>query len=337
MTDSQRPTREQLLGLKGKYLLVSDLLALFGMRYRSPQTVPIVLEALKDAELATMPSFATCGTKTSMLVVHAAAAPATAQDDAEAEGELGTGTLPQHSFKVGDIPTAGDGLVSVQPSDTLAQATTLMRTKNFSQLPVIAGTSDLRGVVTWSSIASRYEQGKTPTLANAMVTDDLPVAEVHQQLFSRLPAVAEHGYLLVRSNSGSLSGIVTASDIAARFQTTALPFFLVGEIEFRLRKCLGAKLTPEAIRAVQSKKTGQISDLMFGQYVRLLRESPNNPDADNNWKALGWTVTDRTQFVHQLDRVREIRNAIAHFDTEPLPPERIDELREFSGLLKQLV
>jgi hypothetical protein len=212
-----------------------------------------------------------------------------------------------------------------------------MRTKNFSQIPVVDGMSDLRGVVTWSSIASRYELGLAPSLTSAMLTDDLPVAEVHQQLFSHLPAVAEHGYLLVRNNSGSIDGIVTASDIAARFQATALPFFLVGEIEFRLRKCLGARLTPEAIRAVQSKKTGEVSDLMFGQYVKLLRGSPHNPDADNNWKALGWAGVDRDQFVSQLDRVREIRNAIAHFDREPLSTQRMAELQEFSGLLKQLI
>jgi hypothetical protein len=46
---------------------------------------------------------------------------------------------------------------------------------------------------------------------------------------------------------------------------------------------------------------------------------------------------DRTQFVHALDRVRHIHNKIAHFDSDPLAPERITELREFSGLPKQLV
>lgn len=343
MNDHRQPTREQLLALKGTTVLVPDLLALFGVRFRNHQSVPMIMAALREVGLDTIPSFTTCGNRAEMLVVAEEAA--TVMEDDEEGGELLPGTLPQHSFKIGDIPSAQCGLYSVPFNAPLARATHIMRTKNYSQLPVIDGMSELRGVVTWSSIAARYETGTVPTLATAMVTRSIPVAEVHQELFAHLPAVTEHGYLLVRSNSGRLTGIVTAADITDRFEATALPFFLVGEIEFQLRKCLGAKLGVEAIRAVQpnkaEKQTGDIADLMFGDYVKLLDADQKNAaaraNADRNWRALGWTGVDRTQFVHQLDRVRHIRNKIAHFDSEPLTPQRIVELREFAGLLKQLV
>jgi CBS domain-containing protein len=257
------------------------------------------------------------------------------------ESDLSSGTLPQHSFKIGDIPSACGGVDSVPPNAPISQAIFEMKAKNFSQLPVIEGMSDLRGVLTWGSIAACYEKGKALTLTNAMLKDPLPVAEVHQDLFPRLPEVAEHGYLLVRSNSGSIQGIITGADITGRFHSIARPFFLVGEIEFRLRQCLGPKLNGEPVRAVQSnKKTGDVADLMFGEYVKLLDpDQPNTQwraNADSNWAVLGWTV-NRAQFVHQLRQVKSIRNSIAHFDDKPLSPQHLDELTRFSGLLKQLM
>ncbi|MFI6304499.1 CBS domain-containing protein [Amycolatopsis thailandensis] len=344
MADIQRPTRQQLLDLKGTMVLVPALLALFGVRVRNHQSVPVIMEAMKAAGLATVPSFTVCGVKEAMLIVAEEMAGGEEAGN-DQSGELLPGTLPQHSFKIGDIPSSQKGLISVPSSATLPQATYLMRARGYSQLPVIDGLSNLRGVITWSSVAARYETGEAPTLMSAMVTESLPVAEVHEDLFVRLPTVTDHGYLLIRSNSGSFTGIVTAADINARFEATAVPFFLVGQIEFQLRKCLGTKLTADAIRAVQpnrpEKQTGAIADLMFGDYVKLLKADPNSStlraNADTNWQAIGWTGVDRTQFVHQLDRVRLIRNTIAHFDAEPLAPERITELREFAGLLKQLV
>jgi CBS domain-containing protein len=338
MTDAGSP-QEKLFALKGRSVSLPDFLAVFGMRVRNYQTVPLVATALKDAGLATVPSFAVCGLKERLLVVAETAEVQEEADGGEESGELLQGTLPQHSFKIGDLPSARAGVVSVLPSAQLSQATHIMQTKNYSQVPVIDGTSGLRGVVTWKSVAARYATGAVPTLANTMV-EDVPVALVNQELFPLLPMVIEAGYLLVLDENGSYSGIVTAADITARFHATALPFFLVGEIEFGLRKCLGAKLSPDAIRAVQhkNKQTGNIADLMFGQYLTLLRADEKHPtlraQADANWAALGWTGVNRTQFVHALGRVKDIRNKIAHFDNEPLTEQLIAELVEFSGLLK---
>lgn len=342
MTEDRRPTKEELLEYKGASLRLPELLDLFGMRYRNHQTVPVITEALREAGLDTVPSFTTCGIRTAILVVAMETAQPPVDDDSEEE-ELSPGTFPQHSFKIGDLPSACAGVDSVSSQAPLSHATHKMRQKNYSQLPVIDGTSDLKGVVTWSSIVRRYENGEKPNLTNSMIRDSLPVAEVHQDLFPRLPEVAEHGYLLVRNNSGTITGIVTAADITGRFDVMARPFFLVGEIEFRIRKCLGPKLTGDPVRAVQQKKrqTGEISDLMFGEYVKLLDGDQHDlrlrPLADQNWQTLGWAGVNRLQFVHQLKQVQWIRNQIAHFDDGAPTRQQITELTEFSGLLKQLL
>ncbi|HEY5834867.1 CBS domain-containing protein [Streptomyces sp.] len=342
MTEPRTPAQEELLALKGTNVLLADLLALFGARRRTYQTVPVIADALRAARLATVPSFATCGQRALLLVVAEDTAGTAEEDDAEEGEDLLPGTLPQHSFKIGDIPSARAGLSAVGPGAELSQATYIMLSKNYSQVPVIKGTSDLKGVVTWRSIAGQYASGAMPTLAGAMVKDSLPVVEVHQEVFGYLPLMTEHGYLLVRDYTGDICGIVTAADITTRFHETALPFFLVGEIEFRLRKWLGSRLGGDAIRAVQprNRQTGDITDLMFGDYVKLLRTDQPSPalcaNAEANWQALNWN-TNRTQFVQDLIRVKNIRNKIAHFDSDPLTAQRIAELREFSGLLKQLL
>lgn len=344
---SQTPSEEQLRALSGEKIPVKELLALFGTRVRSDQAVLFITQTLKDAGLSTVPYFANCNGRADVHIVPLESVsqpeeePDEQEDDEETDG-LTPGALPPHSFRIGDLPAASGGVDCVPSNAQVTQATYLMRTKNYSQVPVIDGRTTLHGVVTWSSVAKMYETNGAITLANALV-DDPPIAGSRQDFFSLLPIISEYGYVLVRDNSGQFTGIVTGADITERFDATAWPFFVVGEIEFRLRKCLGAALDPDNIRAVQprNRKTGQITDLMFNGYVKLLDGHQQNPAfcplADQNWKALGWTGVDRIQFVHQLDRVRAVRNMIAHFDPEPLSKRLSDELRQFVGLLRQLL
>ncbi|MFG2989924.1 HPP family protein [Streptomyces sp. NPDC048257] len=340
---AQNPSSADILALKGKSVHVTELLALFGMRIRDGQAVLLIEQALKAAGLTAVPSFATCGHGTPLHIQLAQEADAPADPDPEAdEEELPTGALPQHALRVGDILMDKSGFTSLGPTAQLIQATHLMRWHGYSQLPIVESNNTLHGVITWSSVAKLYETNLKPTLANAMETV-VPVVEEHHEFFAILPRLSESGYVLVRGNDGVFKGIVTSSDITERFSVTARPFFMVGEIEFRIRKCLGRAIHPDAIRAVQPKKrqTGQISDLMFGDYVRLLdgqqREESLRPKADQNWQDLGWGGVDRVGFVHQLDRVRDIRNRIAHFDPQPLPDSMTEELRKFVQMLRQYV
>ncbi|MFH9583550.1 CBS domain-containing protein [Streptomyces luteogriseus] len=342
------PSDEELLALKGQRIPLVDLLALFNTRFRNDQAILHIERILKDVSLSTVPYFATCGSQSEVLIVaRESAVGEPAGEDDEDEAGLLPGAMPQHPLRIGDLPCAHAGVASVTAAEALTQATYIMHTHNYSQVPVLEGQYKVVGVVTWRSVTKVYAMGEEAALANAIV-EDPPVVHAYDDFFSVLPAICQHGYVLVRASSGQISGIVTAADITQRFDVTAWPFFVVGEIEFRLRKCLGAKLGEEAIRGVQrnDQKTGKIADLMFGQYVMLLDGDQRNKQgqrkealcaaADQNWQTLGWTGVNRVQFVRQLDRVRDIRNHIAHFDPEPLTPQRSEELRQFVGLLRQL-
>ncbi|PJE95770.1 hypothetical protein CUT44_21130 [Streptomyces carminius] len=347
------PDEQDLASLKGRTMPVRDILDLFRVRVRDHRSVHLISQALRDAGLTTLPDFAVCGLRSNVDVVPLTAVPAratpagTGGEDEDGNGDGDEEALPSHALPqrllLGDIPSARRGVVSVNPGTPLAQATFLMRTEAVSQVPVTTGMAQIHGVVTWGSVARMYEAGKPPMLDNAMEKDSLPLSDARQELFAALPVIREHGYLLVRGDDGCLSGIVTAADVTERFEGAARPFFIVGEIESLLRRCLGAALDQEAIKAVQTNKkaehrTGQVSDLMFGDYLRLLDgEQPKQSlaeRADRNWEALKWPNMPREQFIGRLKRVKDIRNRIAHFDEKPLPEQMIEELTTFAKVLR---
>ncbi|MFE3500926.1 CBS domain-containing protein [Kitasatospora sp. NPDC059160] len=342
-----KPSPQDLLALKGTRVPVQHVLDLFGVRVRNHQSVHQISQTLADAGLATFPNFAVCGQRDEIDIVPLTAAPTATSEptDAGDQESLPSSALPQR-LHIGDLACARSGVSGVSLSDTLEQVTYLMRTKGHGQIPVTTGMAVLHGVITWRSVAKMYETGKATIVANAMEKDSLPVADARQEFFTCLPMIKEHGYLLVRGDDGCLSGLVTPADITDRFEGAARPFFLVGEIESLLRRCLGAALDPEAIKAVQTNKkadqrSGLVSDLMFGDYIKLLDGSQAKQEmaakADLNWATLGWSAMDRTQFVQHLVRVKDIRNRIAHFDEKPLPEELISELTTFAKLLRDFV
>lgn len=340
MTVPHHPSAEAIRNLRNTAHTVPELLTFFGYRYRNYESVSNIDAALQAVGLTTDPLFAYCGRNATVEVVDADSAEEPA-DEVEETEDLEPGALPQRRFLVSDLPSATAGLLSIGSDDTLSRAIHRMQDGGYSQIPVIDGDSSLKGIVTWKSVANMYLHSGGPyTLAKAMETAQ--TVELHLELFPEIPRLCTHGYLLVRDNDGRLSGIITPTDITNRFHETALPFFLIGEIELHLRECLEARLSADAIRAVQpkNKKSGKITDLMFGDYLKLLRPNPQNVAFDTaanaNWKALGWHGIDRTLFIEQLTQVKNIRNSIAHFDAKPPSATDLDVLLKFSNLLRVL-
>ncbi|MFI1507539.1 CBS domain-containing protein [Streptomyces sp. NPDC020597] len=344
----KKPTTAELIALKGAELALSELLALYEVRVRQTGIIREMNESLAAAGLTTLPDFSTCPTLARVRLVPVAATTTVApeEDPAVPADPLPPGALPQRLL-LGELPSAVVGLKCVPPGAELSQATYLMRYEGYNQIPVVSNMTELHGVVTWKSIALMYENGWATTLENAMQRESLPVFDSREDLFSCLPMLVDHGYVLVRGQDGRISGIVTYQEIVRRFQNTARPFFLLGEIESLLRRWLGARLDAEAVIAVQAtnrrpeQRTGKVEDLMFGDYVMLLdgtqRRTALAQRADANWVALGRPALDRGQFVHHLQRVQAIRNRIAHFDDDPLPREDMRDLTSFARQLRDCV
>ncbi len=63
------------------------------------------------------------------------------------------------TFRIGSLPAANRKLVVVDQHDSLTKAITLILQHDFSQLPVMQGEREVKGVVTWKSIGSRQAMG----------------------------------------------------------------------------------------------------------------------------------------------------------------------------------
>jgi hypothetical protein len=113
----------------------------------------------------------------------------------------------------------------------------------------------------------------------------------------------------------------------------AEPFLLLGEIENHVRRLIGDNFSPDELAIVRGpndrdRKITRVADLSFGEYVRLLEN-------DAQWQRIRLPI-DRQVFVALLDRVREIRNDVMHFDPDGVPPEDLERLRYFANLLQRL-
>jgi CBS domain-containing protein len=335
----------EVLALRGATLTIGDLLRTWGFRVRDDESVPVINRHLTAVGLTTEPGFARgpLGTRVRVVPAERAAPPppdrrrpvedtprgpsaaqdeAAGQDEAAAQDEA-VADPPLVSMKVNHLPAATRGVRSVPSGASLEHVITLMLERDFSQIPVIDGTFALRGAVSWRSIATTHATGRSRVLENA-IEREVETVHLHDDLMKTLPKVTEHEYVLVQ-DQGRFCGIVTTADIVNEYDRVARPYFLVGEIERRLRRCLTPRFALADVRAVAPKANG-VHQLTFYQYQQLL----NN---EQRWRKLRWTL-DREAFVEGLDRVRRIRNQIMHFHVTPVTEAEMEHLRRFGGMLR---
>jgi len=249
------------------------------------------------------------------------------EDEAETEDR----STPDVSLQVSSLKSANTGVVAVSPQDTLEKAQSLMMSHDFSQLPVLSGVRQLRGAVSWESIAHARMREATPTLAAATISAE--TVRWDDDLLVQIPRIAAAGFAFVQAQDQTFSGIVTTVDISLEFALLATPFFMLAEIERRLRRAIGAAFTNDQLKGMADpadigRVVESVDDLTMGEYVRLL-ENPLH------WEQMQWTI-DRAVFLDSLRKTRDIRNEIMHFSPDPLDEEQINQLATFRKLLRNL-
>ena len=237
------------------------------------------------------------------------------------------------TYRISKLAAANRKPVVVTPNDTLQKVVTLMLTYDFSQLPVMTSERDVKGMASWTSVGIRLGMGKHGDTTQDFMDPYYPELNADASLFQAIPIIVQHQYVLIRGSDRRITGIVTASDLSVQFQQLAEPFILLGEIENHIRRMLGGKFSLAELADTQdaaaTKRTvAGVADLTFGEYVRLLQ----NPE---RWEQLGLSL-DRLTFCTQLDRVREIRNDVMHFDPAGIPTEDLHHLRDFTRFLQRL-
>jgi hypothetical protein len=203
---------------------------------------------------------------------------------------------------------------------------------DFSQVPVMTTEREVKGTVSWKSIGTRLALGRTPRTAREAMD---PHAEIGSEasLFTAIPVIVEHDYVLVRGLDQRIVGIITTSDLSLQFRQLSEPFLLLGEIENHIRRIIAPNFGTHELLAVKdpsddARAVTSASDLSFGEYKRLLEEP-------TRWARLNLQV-DRVVFIGLLERVREIRNDVMHFDPDGIEPAALEALRDFAGFLRTL-
>lgn len=236
------------------------------------------------------------------------------------------------TYRVKRLEAANQTLVAVSPNDDIARATTLMMTHDFSQLPVMSGERNLRGIITWKSLGMKLALGAKPGIVQDAMEDPVVVNE-DDSLFAVIPTVIEKDYVLVRRRDQTYGGIITTADISSKFRELSEPFLVLGEIENYLRILLNGRFTQEELQGARdpgddARNVESAADLTLGEIIRLLE----NPDS---WEKL-LIKLDRKEIVKRLDQVRTIRNDVMHFDPEGIGPADVEALRAFARFLREL-
>lgn len=317
-------TREELLRVASDRALddpiaisIRALVSLWGGQARGAVIVSRIREDLRAAGLVADPDFAAGYIDSLVRLVLA---------DASTEVPRG---VQEVSLKVGNLRAASQGVLAVRPDDPIERAETLMILNDYSQLAVTSSARSVHGVISWESIGRSGVAKALSTVRDAT----MPAEEVRLEddLLPLLPRVAEAGYVLVRARDNCLSGVITAADMTEEFDALASPFFLLGEVERRLRLVLAEKFSGSELEKYRDPgDTGRdvqsADDLSLGEIVRLLER----PDA---WARLEWRA-DRSSFVSSLHDVRAVRNRLMHFSPDLPTAEEIARMRHLLNFLK---
>ncbi len=236
------------------------------------------------------------------------------------------------SFRIGKIASANNPPISVKPNASLLEATTLMLSRNFSQLPVMTTTREVKGVISWESIGARSATSNSGGDVQSYMEDHHEVPST-ASLFVAIKTIVEYNYVLIRSPDRTIAGIVTATDIALQFEDISTPFLLLAEIENNIRSLISTKLKISDIKKACSNEHlpagfSQISDLTFSNYVKVLEYT-------ENWSKIGLQL-DRVTFCSELAEINSIRNDVMHFDPDPLTKQSLSKLRNMAKMLELL-
>lgn len=311
---------------------VRELLRWFEAKRRRTGIVEKIQAELDAAKIITSPDFTKVWIDAEITfkraIEVAAALPA-------AEGDSATDTPRDVNFLISMLRAANCGVICVNPEDSVEKAITLMLAHDFSQLAVMSNERALNGAISWKTIGKRLSQNNQIVRVREAM-EAAYVVEDTEGLFNATKLIIDHEFIFVRSSADKkITGIVTATDLSEQFQFLSEPFLLIGKIESQARRLIGDKFTVEELRSIcnendvgRQERIKSVADLTFGEYIRLIQ----HPE---RWEKLGLRV-DRMVFCDEMDKVREIRNDVMHFDPDGIDEQQYDQLRRFSRMISEL-
>lgn len=323
---------EALKSLIGKTITVDVMLAAVGAKKRDHVVREQLTTALTAAGLVTEPDWELADREEAIVIRPAVEEtpepePVDEQTEPDPTPDAESEIFSEFAPTIRILLEGRAAPATVTPTTPLSAAVDVMMLAKVDYLPVVDDTGALMGAVSWKTYAAMHVANNDETLANAMDRNP-PTIQDGKDLLEAVSVIADHSYVLVRDQYGRLCGLVTMTDLASRYRDLLAPFQKIGEIERRLRRCTNARLAATDFSDAWGPKKTKAEDLTFGQYKRLLEEPAR-------WAKFSLGITSAS-FCKLLDDVREIRNRLAHFNTEDLDDSKLQEVDRLLGLLRSL-
>lgn len=324
-------------------ITVRELIGIWGARSRDFEVNERVDADLGNNGMTTTPDFRAVTLDDTVAIVL------TTQVTAGEAALVGTGTMSvdatvsaptevaenddesawDHGLTIGNLPSALRKVCAIAPEATFEQAITLMLTNDYSQLAVMTGSRNLKGAVSWKSIAKARNANPNAALSAAIVkASDVPYTA---DLIGLLPVIQSQEFIFVRSSDRTITGIVTLADVVEVYGQMASPFFMIGRIDQSLRRIIEATFPMRIITPLCDsdglRSLSTCDQLTMGDYQRILE----NPDC---WTELGWSL-DRKTFCARLAEIAQVRNNLMHFNSDPLPDDVVSMLQNFINMLQE--
>jgi len=236
-------------------------------------------------------------------------------------------------------------LITFHPEKPVAEALSVMRETNLSQVPVIAGREVL-GVFSYRSFAAGMaklpeNELKPLVLPVEEFLEDLRFAQITDDLASFLDEFDIKDAVLVGLEN-RLQGIVTTIDALKYFYQVASPYVMLFEIELAIRELIRESVSDDELKECvgnslrrQYENSGLslpscLEEMTLHDYAILL-------SFKNTWEKFRAAFGGNRNLIYaKLKPLPELRNVVFHFKRE-ITVEEYDLMREVRDwLLKRI-
>lgn len=240
------------------------------------------------------------------------------------------------AFTLEDLLLDDQQLRTVQPHENAGQAINVMHQHGYGQLPVTGANKEFLGqVVTFESILQAIQSFRTEIgsllvrdVAQRWVRSYRPDAD----LLTTLDDIQRDNFALIVDESDQLTGIVTTADTAVFFREYAQDLMQIEGIESRVKDAIralyaddegGLKSVIEAVtdRAAQIRKRVPGAIRAYLSKANISRP-PSGSDTEALAEAEKKLGLPDSELRGLLERVRDVRNKLAHFRGELTSDER---------------
>ncbi len=223
--------------------------------------------------------------------------------------------------------------ISIKRDAKIDEAYLLLWQNDFTQLPIMNDDRTVLGIINWQTIAKGLITNKESDCVKDFMSNKFTVLDENTPLFDAIKEVIKTGVVFVKDKEKRIKGPVTPSDLNEEFIEQIEPFILLEQIENYIRLLLDDKIILEDIHKLivieDDRKVNSISDMTFGEYLRILENS-------EMWNSLKLPF-DKNSFVKTLNKIRLVRNGVMHFHPDKISKNDLELLRKTSKFLEEFL